>query len=217
MKCAAIIVAAGSSRRMGFDKLMHPLAGKAVLQHSLDAFQNNPAISKVVVVTSLHRFELLDTRAHVESVEGGAERHLSVMAGLNCLHPEIELVAVHDGARPLISAEQIEKVTTAAKEHGAASSAKHITDTVKRSTAEHFTHSSISRENLWAMETPQVFHKSHITSAYEHVIRENLLVTDEVSALEHLSLPTKLIYNTTPNPTITFPEDIQLAETLSAL
>ena len=214
MQLGVIIVAAGSSKRMGFDKLMHPLCDKPVLQHTLDAFQHHQATSEVVLVTPKERFEQLSTLELVSRVEGGSERHFSVLKGLESLCNKITHVAVHDGARPLISAEQITATTQAAIEYQSATSAKRITDTVKRSDSEDFAASAVSRENLWAMETPQTFELQLLLKAYRKVIDEDLIVTDEVSAVEHLGVKTKLIQNPTPNPKITFPEDVALAERL---
>ena len=214
MKLAAIIVAAGNSSRMGFDKLMHPLQGQAVLQHSLNAFQHHPAFDQVIVVTPAARYQKLATESQTQQVNGAQHRHLSVMNGVLAVNDDISLIAVHDGARPLISASQIDLVLTAAKKHGAATSAKRITDTIKRGNSEDFSSAAVSRENLWAMETPQIFSASLLHHAYRQIIDQQLLVTDEVSAVELLNTPSKLVHNASANPKITFPEDITMAEML---
>ena len=108
MKVSAIIVAAGSSHRMGFDKLEADLAGESVLARSMMAFEATPSVFEFRVVTSPDKFEAITATADrlglnkfVETLEGGAERHLSVHAGLSRVSHEADLVAVHDGARPL--------------------------------------------------------------------------------------------------------------------
>ena len=126
MKCDAIIVAAGRGRRMGFDKLMAPLAGKTVLQWSLDAFLACDIIGRIVVVTDENRFARLrnDTSKEVIRVDGGRERFLSVAAGLDVLSGGAPYLAVHDGARPLVMPDQIDACYRAARDHGAATLAR---------------------------------------------------------------------------------------------
>lgn len=214
---AAIIVASGSSRRMGFDKLMAPLAGRPVLEHSLATLAGSAEIDLLVVVTDDERFRQLDLssiRKPVLRVDGGAERQHSVQKGLAALPAEVQWVAIHDGARPLITTEGIRLVLLAAREHGAASLAHPITETLKRATSDDHVSESVSREQLWAMETPQCFQLAPLREAYRSVIAEGLTVTDEVSVLQHLGRPVKLVANPSPNPKVTFPADLILATAL---
>jgi 2-C-methyl-D-erythritol 4-phosphate cytidylyltransferase len=217
MMLSAIVVAAGSSRRMGFDKLMAPLAGAPVLEHSVNAFIHSDAVSEVIVVCPEDRFkqlELTQNGTTIKRVDGGVDRHNSVSNGLNALAPDCTWVAVHDGARPLISQQQISATLQAAQQHKAATSARRITDTVKRANAEQCIKESVDRENLWAMETPQIFSKDLLLEAYLKVEQAQNVVTDEVSALELIGIRTYLVPNSTPNLKITFPEDLALAELL---
>jgi 2-C-methyl-D-erythritol 4-phosphate cytidylyltransferase len=137
---------------------------------------------------------------------------LSVWEGLRACAPGTELVAVHDGARPLIAPDQIERCLAAAREHGAAACARPLTETLKRADANGIITGSIEREGAWIMETPQVFRLDLLTRAYEAVLGEGRLVTDEVSALQHLGAPVHLVVNDGPNPKITFAADLALAE-----
>lgn len=208
----AILVAAGSSQRMGFDKLAALLHGKPVLVHSLQAFMDCDAITEILVICPPERFELLDQTTFtkpVRRIDGGAERHLSVANGLAAASPNAQFIAVHDAARPLVSQADILATLDAAKTHGAASLARRVTETLKRSDADGLTESPVSRENLWFIETPQIFRTELIQSAYANVIKEGISVTDETSALETLSLKTQLIPSTSPNPKITTPADLQ--------
>ena len=214
---SAIVVAAGSSRRMGFDKLMAPLAGAPVLEHSINAFIRSDAVNEVIIVCPKDRFEQLDLTQNgtvIKRVDGGADRHNSVSNGLNDLDPASTWVAVHDGARPLISQQQIGTTLKAAQQHQAASSARRITETVKRADSNQCIKESVDRENLWAMETPQIFSKDLLLDAYAKVEESQELVTDEVSALELIGIHTYLVANPTANLKITFPEDLALAELL---
>lgn len=205
---------------MGFDKLMAPLAGKTVLDHSLAAFAKSPEIHEIILVTDPDRFRNLDLTGfedQVVRVDGGAERQDSVAAGLAALSPDCNLVAIHDGARPLITPRAISLTLDAASVHGASSLAHPITETLKRADQDGFVKeakASVDRENLWAMETPQCFRLRLLEAAYAKVKEDELTVTDEVSALQHLGHAIKLVPNPSPNPKVTFPSDLSLAETL---
>ncbi len=215
---SAIIVAAGSSRRMGFNKLLAPLCGEPVLRRTLGVFQKCAAIDEIIVVTSdALRMEVDAWRSSgfdkiTQIILGGAERHLSVHAGLLALHPDCEIVAVHDGARPLISVAQITRCIESARDQSAVACARPMTETLKRCDAEGRISDSIDRTNAWIMETPQVFTRDLLVRAYDAVIRDALLVTDEVSAVQHLGQPVFVVENPESNPKITFPSDIVLAE-----
>lgn len=214
---AAIIVAAGSSRRMGFDKLAAPLSGVPVLRRTLDAFLASPCIGSVIVVCPEDRwlpFAADSFPKPVTRVDGGTDRQDSVAQGLNALSAEVRWVAVHDGARPLIHADDIARCFEAAETHRAAALARRVTETLKRSDPEDFSSEALSRENLWFMETPQVFEVALLRQAYEKVSHDGLSITDEVSAIEALGLRVKFVESLHPNLKITTPADLALAEAL---
>ena len=220
MARAAVIVASGSSRRMGFDKLAARLAGKAVLRHTVEAFLAVPGLSRVVVVAPEERFssllgDLADPR--LARVDGGSERQDSVQAGLAALPPGTEWVAVHDGARPLVRASAIDATFEAAAAHGAAVLARPVVETLKRSSADGFAAEPVPRDDLWIMETPQTFRVSDLLRAYAHVAAAGLHVTDEVSALESIGLRTRLVASPFPNPKITHAADLAVAAALISL
>ncbi|MBR5213370.1 MAG: 2-C-methyl-D-erythritol 4-phosphate cytidylyltransferase [Akkermansia sp.] len=212
----AVIVAAGSSRRAGFDKLAAPLAGVPVLRRSVDAFVA-AGCSAVVVVCPESRWQevgLADTvfPVPVLRVDGGAERQNSVEAGLNALPEGTRYVAVHDGARPLITPQGICDCLAAAQQTGAAACAHPIVDTLKRADADACSlPEKVSRDNLWGMETPQIFDLAMLRRAYACVAEQQLVVTDEVSAVESLGIATRLV-QVGPNLKITLPGDLELAE-----
>lgn len=214
MPCTAILVAAGSSRRMGFDKLAAPLGGLPVLARSLAAFMECAEISGMILVTPPERMALLDETTFTKPViriDGGAERHLSVAAGLGAMPGDAELIAIHDAARPFVSQADIMAVITAAREHGAASLARRVTETLQRSDEAGFTAAAVPRDDLWFIETPQVFRADLIRAAYDHVLENGLTVTDETSALAAIGVKTKLIPSTSPNPKITTPADLEIS------
>lgn len=212
----AVIVAAGSSRRAGFDKLAAPLAGVPVLRRSVDAFVAAGAAA-VVVVCPQSRWEETGLAAAtfpvpVSRVDGGAERQDSVAAGLAALPGGTRMVAVHDGARPLITPEGIRACLAAAGECGAAACAHPVVDTLKRADAQGLSlPEKVSRDCLWGMETPQIFRLELLQRAYVQVKEKGLVVTDEVSAVEALGIPTRLVQGSV-NMKITLPGDLELAE-----
>lgn len=214
MTTAAIIVASGESRRMGFDKLTAPLLGVPVLRRTVEAFCTCPDIDIVVVVCPEERFDAVllgSFRVPVIRVDGGNLRQDSVRAGLKALPAEITLVAVHDGARPLIDSSSISRCLSSAAEHGAAALARRVTETIKRADSAGFARNSVDRQNLWYMETPQCFRLNVLRRAYRHVIERGLVVTDEVSALESIGVSTFLLESTRPNVKITVPLDLEFA------
>ena len=214
MSCAAIIVAAGRSQRMGFDKMLSMLNGQPVLQWSLDAFLEAEEIDTIVVVTSAERFAKLapGTGKPVLRAEGDEERYLSVIRGMEALPSKPEYVTVHDGARPLVLPGQIDAVVRTARDEGAAALARRMTETLKRSDSQRLTSESLSRENLWIMETPQAFRFEMLSDAYNLIKERDIQVTDEVSAVEAVGIATKLVENQRPNPKVTVSGDLPLAE-----
>lgn len=219
MRLSVIIVAAGSSVRMGFDKLAAPLAGKPVLDHSLGLFAGFPGVEEIVVVCPPGRFDGLDIPDQgvpVRRADGGADRHHSVANGLAALAPDATHVAVHDGARPLLHAEDFARCVEAAAACGAAALARRVAETLKRSNDSGLCTGSVSRENLWLMETPQVFAVPLLREAYATVFARGLTVTDEVSAIQETGHPVRFVESLYPNPKITRPADLALAEAVLA-
>ncbi len=214
----AVIVAAGSSRRAGFDKLEALLDGVPVLRRSVESFLAG-GCACVVVVCPQERWIHTGLAALAEKsrvpllrVDGGAERQDSVAAGLAVLPAEVTWVAVHDGARPLITPEGVSLCFAAAEETGAAACAHPVVDTLKRADASgRSLPERVSREHLWGMETPQIFRLDLLRRAYACVAQQGLSVTDEVSAMETIGVPTKLV-QVGANMKITLPGDLELAE-----
>ncbi|MCX6968441.1 MAG: 2-C-methyl-D-erythritol 4-phosphate cytidylyltransferase [Verrucomicrobia bacterium] len=215
----AILVAAGNSRRMGFDKLMADLAGKPVAAHSLLAFETCPSVKRIVLVTREERvaeFTELCRNFGITKLQsvvpGGAERHLSVWNGMQAAQlKEDDYVAVHDAARPLITPSAILACFAKARHHGASSCAAPVTDTLKRATADGVVTGNVERDHIWAMQTPQIFLAELLERAYRQILRLNETVTDEVSAVHRLGVSVVLTRIDEPNLKITHPRDLDLA------
>jgi 2-C-methyl-D-erythritol 4-phosphate cytidylyltransferase len=218
--CTAILVAAGSGTRMGFDKLLAPLHGSTVLQCSLNRLLECDAIHSIVVVCPHDRWNTLQFTTSgkpITRTDGGALRQDSVSSGLTAAPPESTHIAIHDAARPLVSLEDLHRVITAAHETGAASLAHRIVDTLKRADESNFTRDSVSRENLWSMETPQVFSRTLLQQAISLTLPPGVLFTDEASLLETAGYPVLLVESLHPNPKITTPADLALASAILSL
>jgi 2-C-methyl-D-erythritol 4-phosphate cytidylyltransferase len=216
---SAIIVAGGSSQRMGFDKLFAVIAGEPVIVHTIRAFERANSVSEIIIVARGERHAEIrkitrDTSfKKVRSiVPGGERRQDSVRAGLDRIECAAKYLAVHDAARPLITPEQIESAFKECRVHGAAALAQPINDTLKRADPDLLVAGSVDRHQLYAMQTPQIFERKLIEDAYRAVCAENLSVTDEVSAVERLGHKIALVLNDEFNFKITYPRDLQVAE-----
>jgi 2-C-methyl-D-erythritol 4-phosphate cytidylyltransferase len=216
---SAILVAAGSSRRMGFNKLFAEIAGAPLIAHTIRAFERGASVSEIIIVASEDRHDEIRKIARDQNFEkvrfivpGGERRQDSVRVGLNYLDADARYVAVHDAARPLTTPEQIERVFEQCRIHGAATLAEPVNDTLKRAGGDLIVAGSVDRRQLYAMQTPQVFERALIAEAYRMVYAENISVTDEVSAVERLGRKVALVVNEDFNFKITYPRDLALAE-----
>ena len=216
---SAIIVAAGSSQRMGFDKLLALLGDKPVLAHTINAFEQTPSVHEIILVARDERVpefsdlvEQHDFQKVRHVIPGGEQRQDSVSAGLKRVLADCRFIAVHDGARPLVTPEQIEGVFACAREHGGAALAEPVTDTLKRAGKDRVVTGGVARTNLYAMQTPQIFARDLLERAYASVASGKIAVTDEVSAVEHLGEKVVLVPNSEWNVKITYPRDLLLAQ-----
>ncbi|PYJ69446.1 MAG: 2-C-methyl-D-erythritol 4-phosphate cytidylyltransferase [Verrucomicrobia bacterium] len=215
----AILVAAGNSERMGFDKLFATIAGKPVIAHAIRAFERAGSVDGIIVVGRENRHAEIKTIVRDENfkkvrtiIPGGKYRQDSVRAGLEHLDAAARYVAVHDAARPLVTPEQIERVFEQCRVHGAAAIADPVNETVKRADTALLVTDSVDRHQLYAMQTPQIFERQLIDDAYRAVYADAVSVTDEVSAVERLCRKVLLVLNDDFNFKITYPRDLPLAE-----
>ena len=214
----AVIVAAGSSRRMGgVDKVFAPLGGKPILARVVDTFERCNAVNRIVVVLSeqnLGRGKQLIAEQGWSKVSdvcaGGRRRQDSVAAGLKRLS-NCHWVVIHDGSRPLVTVDLINRGLEAARETGAAVAAVPVTDTIKVAGDDRIVHQTPPRQNLWAVQTPQVFDIEIITEAYSRWFGD---VTDSASLVERLGCGVKIYMGSYDNIKITTPDDLALAEVL---
>ena len=215
----AVIVAAGSASRMGgIDKVMAPLMGEPMICRTVRAFQESDAVSEIVIVTRedliLPISELCRDYDKVKAVvRGGSSRQESVQLGLNALSKEVELAAIHDGARPLISYEVIDRSIRAANTYGAAAPAIPVKDTIK--TVEGgIVVNTPDRAKLRAVQTPQVFDIDLLKGALVKAKTDGAEVTDDCSAVERLGMKIKIVEGDERNLKVTTPMDLKIAEML---
>ena len=219
--CSAVIVAAGSARRMeGIDKVLAPLGEMPVLVHTLYAFQDCPLVGEIVVVT---REDLLVEVSRLcqdyslnkvrKVIVGGAERIHSVQAGLRETDPEAELIAIHDGARPLVTGEVIQEAIAAARRSGAAAPCVPVVDTIKR-WEDGLGVETVDRSSLRAVQTPQVFEAGLIRAATQKALEDGELLTDDCGAVERLGKKVTLTRGSRENLKITTPLDLVLGEAI---
>jgi len=214
----AIIVAAGSSERMGFDKLFALVSGKPIIAHTIAAFERTSCVEEIILVGRADGLgelrKIIGQPTKVKQiVAGGAERSDSVRAGLDHLNLKSDFVAVHDAARPMITPEKITRVFDVCRTTGgAAALAEPINDTLKRADLDLAVKESVDRNGVYAMQTPQVFARKLLEEAYRLVAKKNVSVTDEVSAVELLGCKVVLVPNHDFNFKITYPRDLPLAE-----
>ncbi len=215
--CGAVIVAAGTASRMGgIDKVMAPLKGEPMILHSVRTFQNCDVVREIVIVT---RGDLVEEISALCAdypkvravVVGGASRPESVRAGLDALSKKVALAAIHDGARPLVSMEVIDRTVRAAHNYGAAAPAIPVKDTIKVERGG-VVAATPDRSKLRAVQTPQVFDMDLLRGALEKAKNDGAEITDDCSAVENMGMTVKLVEGDERNIKVTTPIDLQIAE-----
>jgi 2-C-methyl-D-erythritol 4-phosphate cytidylyltransferase/2-C-methyl-D-erythritol 2,4-cyclodiphosphate synthase len=218
-RIAAVVVAAGRGQRLHApEKVLLPLAGRPMLTWSLDALEHAETIGPVVVVAGTHTLDAVSQLVRDEGftkvraiVAGGERRQDSVAAGLAALPEEIEIVVIHDGARPLAEPELFDRCAAAAAESGAAIAATPVADTLKRVT-EGAIAGTVDRAGLWAAQTPQAFRLETLRRAMAAGSAE--IVTDEARLCEVAGLLVSVVPASPANLKVTHAEDIPVADAL---
>jgi len=217
--CGAVIVAAGTASRMGgIDKVMASLKGEPMIVRTVRTFQECDAISEIVIVT---REDLIQSIAALcrempkvqAVVAGGKSRQESVGLGLNALSKKVKLAAIHDGARPLITWQVIDRAVRAANSYGAAAPAIPVKDTIKVVEGR-IVKNTPDRATLFAVQTPQVFDFDLLRGALKKAEQEGAAVTDDCSAVELMGFSVKIVEGDERNIKVTTPMDLKIAEML---
>lgn len=224
MTTVAIVLAAGEGKRMGAgcNKVFLPLAGKPVLAYSLEAFDRSPCIDGIIVVGRVEECEKMEKeflirypcRKLLSVTAGGATRQQSVWQGLQLLPAHCTKVAIHDGARPLVTAAIIERVLKAVTAAAGAIAAVPVKDTIKQADVNGFVTATPDRSTLWAIQTPQAFDRSQLVKCYAQAQKEQYTGTDDASLVERYGGSVQVVQGSYQNIKITTPEDIPVAVAL---
>lgn len=216
--CSAVIVAAGSSQRMGSDKLLHNLGIMPVLARTLLVFQDCELVDEIVVVTRMEKLEEVADLCKKYRIEkaskvicGGATRMESALAGVSEVKKKAKLIAIHDGARPLVSVELIENTVRAAAKYKAAVPAIKSVDTLKLAEDGVTVTGSLDRELVLRVQTPQVFDADLIKGALTFAAEKKLPLTDDCSAVELMGVKARIVPGEEDNIKLTTPRDMLFA------
>ena len=222
IRASAVIAAAGQGKRFGdgLPKQFLPLRGKPVLAYSVETISKSDLIGEIIIVVPedwaravktdiVDRFSIPKV---TKIIPGGPERQDSVLNGFNSLSGTPDIVAVHDGARPLVSLELLEEVIREASACGAALAALPSNDTIKKSSPEMYVDSTIPRESLWFAQTPQAFRYDLLKNALSKAADDRFTGTDESLLVERTGVRVKIVKGSPYNIKITTPEDLRLGE-----
>ena len=220
MSVCAVVPAGGTGTRMGgiVPKQFLELDGKPILYYTLKTLQDCGIISELILVVPEKEYDnaCIDWLGKPEIVTkvvvGGEKRQDSVYNGFCELSPQTEIVLVHDGVRPFLSHQMIQESVDAAREYGAAITAIPVNDTIKRVDDSGLVSQTVDRENLWRVQTPQVFRYELLQEAFKKANSEKFYGTDEGTLIEHLGKPVKVVEGSEQNIKITRPEDLRLSE-----
>jgi 2-C-methyl-D-erythritol 4-phosphate cytidylyltransferase len=220
---SAVVVAAGRSQRMGFDKLLTPLAGRPLLLHTLERLFLTEAPREIVlVVRPGSEMEMeqviapLGRRDSIRLVPGGAQRQDSVQNGLQAVSADSEFVMVHDAARPFVTRELIDTVLAAAKLSGAAVCGAPCSDSLKEVGEDGLVTRTIDRAQLWTVQTPQIFRTQLLRDAYRGALATGAVFTDDTAVVEAMGHPVRIVLYHGINLKVTTPMDWKIAEIVLA-
>ncbi|MDB5390711.1 MAG: 2-C-methyl-D-erythritol 4-phosphate cytidylyltransferase [Planctomycetaceae bacterium] len=219
-KFAVILPAAGKSTRLAMKnrkKVFLDLKGRAVWLRAAEHFTNRDDVIQTVIVISPEDMEFFKEKyapnlafMNIQIVAGGADRSESVRNGLAQIRPDVDFVAVHDAARPLLCKEWIDRVFKTAEQTGAAMAGIRVTSTLKRVDSNGCIEATVPRDNLWEAQTPQVFRRQLLLDAYAK--QGHLKPTDEAQLIEQYGHPISMVECSSINMKITTAEDLRLAE-----
>lgn len=218
---SVVIVSAGKGSRMkaNINKQFLKIRDKEVIAHTIDKFYNNKNIKEVIIVIREDEKEFFDENIikkygykDIKIAFGGKERQDSVYNGLKVVDEKCEIVLIHDGARPFVSNEIIEKSIENAKKYNSAIVGVPVKDTIKIVNEDNDVVNTPNRSRLWSIQTPQVFDYSLIMKAHEQAKNDKYYGTDDSMLMEHLGYNVRVVEGSYNNIKITTPEDLRMAE-----
>lgn len=217
---SAVVVAAGRSQRMGFDKLLTPLAGRPLLLHTLERLIQTEVPAEIILVIRPGSeaemkavIDPLTNKERIRMVPGGAQRQDSVQAGLNAVAYSSEFIMVHDAARPFVTKEIVDSVLAAAKATGAAVCGAPCSDSLKEVAEDGLVEHTIDRTKIWSVQTPQIFRAALLRDSYRAMLKSGASFTDDTAVVERMGHPVRVVLHHGINFKITTPTDWKMAET----
>lgn len=218
---SVVIVSAGRGSRMKADinKQFLKIKDKEVIAHTIDKFYNNENIGEIIIVVredekEFFKSNIIDKYGYknIKIAFGGPERQDSVYNGLKVLDKNCEIVLIHDGARPFVTDEIIEKSIKCAQKYNCAIVGVPVKDTIKIVNENNDVCDTPNRNTLWSIQTPQVFDYSLIMNAHEKAKADEYYGTDDSMLMEYLGYDVKVVEGSYNNIKITTPEDLKIAE-----
>ena len=219
--CSAVVLAAGSSQRMGQEKTLMTIGGMPVLVRTLLAFEKSEHVDEIIVVTRVDRIEETAALCHGNGISklkmvigGGATRMESALAGVSACQKDAKLIAIHDGARPLVTQDLISRTVFAADKYISAVPVIPSTDTLKVVDENGVITATVDRSCIYRVQTPQIFHAEMIKGALTKAAKDNLPITDDCSAMDMMGVKTHVVEGDVDNIKLTTPNDIVFAEAI---
>lgn len=223
MEVVAVIPAAGKGKRLGgpMEKQFSLLNGKSILAHTLSPFEACPRVHRIIVVAPAQSISYcwekivrpFDYKKVSQIIKGGQHRQDSVRKGLDAIEKSCDLVMIHDGARPFVTVDIIERAIDATEIHRATVAAVPAQDTIK-AVKEGVVSRTFSRDELWQVQTPQTFSYELISRAHREAMKDGYLGTDDASLVERLGHPIKVLMGSYRNLKVTTREDLHIAKAM---
>ncbi len=222
MKVVALIAAAGLGKRMNskISKSFIPIFGKPILAYTLEKFEQCKLIEEICLIVNQEEKDFCSKNIILrynfskvqKIINGGETRQESVYNGLKALNPDVDIVVIHDGARPLVEETLIQDSIEVAQKNGAVIVAIPLKDTVKKSQKNFFIKETLNRDEIWRAQTPQTFKYDIILSAHHQAYKDKFCATDDAAIVERYGHKVKMIIGSEENIKITTPFDIIIAE-----
>lgn len=217
-RCSVVVVAAGKSERMGSDKILAMLGGVPVIARTLLAFEKSDFVDEIVVVTASDKIETIADICNIFSIKkvskvitGGKTRTESALAGVCAVNKNAALIAIHDGARPLVSDEVIKNTVMTAKTFKAAVPVIKNTDTIKLVREDKSVEGTLDRDRTVRVQTPQIFDADVIKGALTFAVNKGLALTDDSMAVELMGFKVMTVPGDGENIKLTTPQDYEIA------
>ena len=217
--CSAVILAAGSSERMGFDKLFCLLGEKPVLARTIVAFEQSPRVDEIILVTKAEQMERIADLCKEYGFQkvsavvcGGSTRMESALAGVSAVSTDADWIAVHDGARPFVAEDLIERTLDGAIQYYAAIPVIKSTDTLKLIQEDGTVSGTVDRDAVVRVQTPQVFSADLLKGALTDAVAKGLLYTDDSAAVERMGIKVHIVEGSGDNIKLTRPLDLEIAK-----